>query len=227
MHFQEHNRLRISSQGGRVCKLCSPPPTKLQLDYRKTIIENQLKMKWTNSCNWIYKKEAIGTGKRGKGAEPTGPTPMVWQLSIKRDISAADISNEEGSQFHTRLPNSGITAEKRSPHMTWQWKTEIMCQRYKCLQEIKELQVLKRPCTDSLTHKPTHCKSQCRNISSKIARTYREELNWLTSGAGLKGKGSGQLSLGMEVLAWVINSFVKLSPTQLALSGRHQICARH
>lgn len=72
------------------------------------------------------KKKPCGTGRRGRGAEPAGPTPMVWQLRIERDISAVEVSNEEGS----KLPNSGINAEKRSPHVFFIFcdKTaEIMC----------------------------------------------------------------------------------------------------
>lgn len=54
--------------------------------------------------------------------------------------------------------------------------------------------------TCSLTNSLALCSSQGA-AAQRAPGTYIEELNWLVSDQGLEGQGSGQFSLGMEVLA--------------------------
>lgn len=41
--------------------------------------------------------------RRGGDVDQEGPTPMIWQLRIRRDIFTMEVPPEERSQLHTKL----------------------------------------------------------------------------------------------------------------------------
>lgn len=69
-----------SSQDGRVGKLSSPLPiitSILQLNYRATIVENQLKISWRIPIRKDVRRSHVETDRKGGDTEWAGPTATV------------------------------------------------------------------------------------------------------------------------------------------------------
>lgn len=101
------------------------------------------------------------------------------------------------------------SAGKRSPYNIWLWKAVgFVSKKDNRLLDTQGLQVLKRPCTNSLS-----ALAQEQQLEKHEGHKGR---NWIASEQGLESQGAEQLSPGWDVLASAMIPLLTPSSTQSA-----------
>ena len=171
----------------------SPSPvatSKVQLNYRTTIIENHRGLVKQKSYNWGYTEEGMPRPVEEAKTEWIDPTSTVWWLKIGRNISSRDFPRRGRSPS----PNGATQCRdpvlgKKSLHNFWQQKREDTVTKWKKLPE-SAASLLKGPCMDLLTDRldSLALKSTTEAAPWKAPGTYGQKLYGLASGLVLEGQ---------------------------------------